>query len=161
MDFRIYVLTFDMKNPMCVYYQKNYKTWIDKNYIKIGHTVDWQRRIGQYKKNYSGYSINQHKNSPFCDGCGKRIQNKDRDHIHVRVFKTWKFFPLEDLESTVLKTEFEKFGESITQDIKDNQNFKNKPRTEYFFRTDLNRIIKEMGSLILDKGKKIYSITVE
>tara|TARA_B100000029_G_scaffold504064_1_gene582223 strand:+ start:7963 stop:8448 length:486 start_codon:yes stop_codon:yes gene_type:complete len=161
MDFRLYILLFDMKNPMCIYYQKKYKTWVDKNNIKIGHTENWSQRIGGYENNYGGFSINNHKNYPFCDGCGEKLPEREKEHLHVKIYKTWKFNPIKEKEERVLKQEFRVFGNSITQKIKDNPNFQNISSTEYFLSKDLEKINNEMGFLISKKNTQIYSVTVE
>ena len=158
MDLRLYVLLFVMNDPMCIYYRLGYKTWVNKNNIKIGHTVDWKgSRKGMYEKNYGSSSFINHKNPPYCDGCGKNCE--EYIHHHVKVHKTWKFDPIKNSEVINQKELFTVFGNSITENIKNK--FQNLPRTEYFFLEDIDMIVNEMNSIIDGKNTQIYSITVE
>ncbi len=160
MDLRLYVLLFNMRDPMCIYYVKSYKTWVNKNNIKIGHTVDWEgSRKGVYEKNYGSSSIVNHKNPPYCDGCGKNCDGEADIHHHVKIYKTWKFDPIKRNEISIQKEMFTIFGNSITENIKNK--FQNLPRTEYFFLKDLDMIINEMNSIINEKNTQIYSVTIE
>ena len=50
---------------------------------KLG--IDGEKLKGVYEKNYGSSSIENHKNPPYCDGCGKNCDEEKNIHHHEEI----------------------------------------------------------------------------
>ena len=124
-----------MKNKMNIYYKDDYKSWIDKNQIKIGETSNWNNRLKMYEDNYGIRYIHKHKNYPKCDGCLINKDDLNQDHNHLDEIISWKVNLSKQERHAiegVIRSEFSSYGRT----------------KDYFDKKDLDEIKERLNSIL-------------